>query len=364
MRKVLYLMATVILTACGTGENGYTITGTVEGSQDGDSVFLQKRENGQMMRIAATTIKDGSFSFSGKQDTAAVRYIIHSDIDDNTTGIDFFLENGNINIDLNTVAPSATGTPNNNTYQIVRDRITTLKADEAKAYDRLSDSSLSEAQRDSLKKQVEMLDNELSNTLIDGCRNNIDSEVGIYLLRQSYYYMDDDQLTEITDMIPERFFGDTGVANIKAFVGKKKATAVGQKYTDIQLQNPDGKDMRLSDYVGKSKLVLVDFWASWCGPCRNEMPTLVKAYAQYKDKGLQIIGVSLDRNAENWKNGISELNITWPQMSDLKYWDSAAADAYAVNSIPHTVLIDQNGIIVGRGLRGEALLERLKELDK
>ena len=364
MKKVLYLMAAAMLTACGTGGNGYTITGTVEGSQDGDSVFLQKIENRQSVRIAATTIKNGSFSFSGTQDTTAVRYITHFDIDDNTTGIDFFLENGNISIDLNTVAPSATGTPNNNAYQAVRDRIATLKTDVAKAYDRLSDSSLGEAQRDSLMTLVETLDNELSNALIEGCRNNIDSEAGIYLLKQSYYYMDDDQLTEITDMIPERFFGDSGVASIKAFVGKKKATAVGLKYTDLQLHDPDGKDVKLSDYVGKSKLVLVDFWASWCGPCRDEMPTLVKAYAQYKDKGFQIVGVSLDSKAESWKKGISDLGITWPQMSDLKHWDSAAADIYAVNSIPHTVLIDQDGTIVARGLRGEALLERLKELDK
>ncbi len=364
MKKVLYLMAAAMLTACGTGGNGYTITGTVEGSQDGDSVFLQKRENRQMVRIAATTIKDGSFSFSGTQDTTAVRYIMHYDIDNNDTGIDFFLENGNISIDLNAVSPSATGTPNNNAYQTVRDRIATLRAEEVKAYNSLSDSSLSEAQRDSLQKQVEALDNELSNALIDGCRNNINTEAGIYLLKQSYYYMDDDQLTEITDMIPERFLSDQSVASIKAFVGKKKATAVGQKFTDFQLQDPDGKDIKLSDYVGKSKLVLVDFWASWCGPCRQEMPTLVKAYAQYKDKGFQIVGVSLDRNAEDWKKGISELDITWPQMSDLKYWDSAAADMYAVNSIPHTVLIDRDGTIVARGLRGEALLEQLKELDK
>ncbi len=362
MRKVLYLMAAAMLTACGGG-NGYSIKGTVEGSQDGDSVFLQKRENRQMVRIAATTIKNGSFSFDGVQDSAVVRYIVYSDIDDNNNGIDFFLENGNISIDLNAVSPSAKGTPNNNAYQAVRDRLATLQADEAKVYDSLSGDSLSEAQRDSLEKQIEALDDELSNTLIDGCRNNIGNEAGIYMLKQSYYYMDDDQLEEITNLIPERFLSDPSVANIKAYVEKKKATAVGQKYADIQLKDPDGNDVKLSDYVGKSKLLLVDFWASWCGPCRQEMPTLVKAYEQYKGKGFQIVGISLDRNAEDWKQGISELGITWPQMSDLKYWDSAAADLYAVNSIPHTVLIDQDGTIVARGLRGDALLEKLTELD-
>ena len=104
-----------------------------------------------------------------------------------------------------------------------------------------------------------------------------------------------------------------------------KATAVGQKFTDFEMQTPEGKTVKLSDYVGKGKVVLVDFWASWCGPCRREMPNLVEAYAKYKNKNFEIVGVSLDQSADAWKEAIKKLNITWPQMSDLKYWNCEGA---------------------------------------
>ena len=107
-----------------------------------------------------------------------------------------------------------------------------------------------------------------------------------------------------------------------------------------------------------------DFWASWCGPCRREMPNLVEAYAKYKNKGFEIVGVSLDQSGEAWKEAIEKLNITWPQMSDLKYWNCEGAQLYAVSSIPHTVLIDGEGTIIARGLHGEELQEKLAEVIK
>ena len=109
---------------------------------------------------------------------------------------------------------------------------------------------------------------------------------------------------------------------------------------------------------------IIDFWASWCGPCRREMPNLVEAYAQYKNKGFEIVGVSLDQSGEAWKDAIQKLNITWPQMSDLKYWNCEGAQLYAVSSIPHTVLIDGEGTIIARGLHGEGLQEKLAEVLK
>lgn len=143
-----------------------------------------------------------------------------------------------------------------------------------------------------------------------------------------------------------------------------KATAVGQKFTDFEMQTPEGKTVKLSDYVGKGKVVLVDFWASWCGPCRREMPNLVEAYAKYKNKNFEIVGVSLDQSADAWKEAIKKLNITWPQISDLKYWNCEGAQLYAVSSIPHTVLIDGEGTILARGLHGDELQEKIAEAVK
>jgi thiol-disulfide isomerase/thioredoxin len=114
--------------------------------------------------------------------------------------------------------------------------------------------------------------------------------------------------------------------------------------------------------VGKSKYVLVDFWASWCGPCRAEMPYVVEAYQKYHDKGLEVIGVSFDNDKDAWVAAIGSLKMPWPQMSDLKGWESAAAGAYNIQSIPANVLIDEQGKIVAKNLRGEDLLDKMARL--
>lgn len=130
------------------------------------------------------------------------------------------------------------------------------------------------------------------------------------------------------------------------------------------MQTPAGETVSLSDFISKNKYTLIDFWASWCGPCRKEMPNVVEAYKAFKDKGFGIVGVSLDENADKWKDAITTLNITWPQMSDLQGWNNAGAKLYGVNSIPATVLVDQDGTIVARNLRGDAIKAKLDELLK
>ena len=153
-------------------------------------------------------------------------------------------------------------------------------------------------------------------------------------------------------------------ARKKEYVETIAKTSEGQKYTDFALDTPEGKEVKLSDYVSENKYTLVDFWASWCGPCRKEMPSVAAAYAKYKAKGFGVVGVSLDSNPESWKKGIADLKITWPQMSDLKGWQSEAARLYGVRSIPSTVLVAQDGTIVARDLRGEDIASKLAELLK
>ena len=134
------------------------------------------------------------------------------------------------------------------------------------------------------------------------------------------------------------------------------------QYIDFGMETPDGKPIKVSDFVGKNKYTLIDFWASWCGPCRAEMPTVVKAYDEFHEKGLEIVGVSLDSNKNDWVRAIGELQMTWPQMSDLKGWDSFGAQLYNVHAIPTNVLVDQKGRIVAENLRGEYLLQKLATL--
>ena len=132
-------------------------------------------------------------------------------------------------------------------------------------------------------------------------------------------------------------------------------TAEGSTITDFTQEAPDGTNVSLMDEVKKNKVTVIDFWASWCGPCRQEMPFMVQLYDKYQSKGFGIIGISLDNDKDAWQQATDALGVKWPQMSDLKGWENEIAQYFNVNSIPHTIVVDQKGTILRRGLRGEAL---------
>ncbi len=148
------------------------------------------------------------------------------------------------------------------------------------------------------------------------------------------------------------------VANLQRLQGVNE----GAMAPEINLATPEGPNLALSSLRGK--YVLIDFWASWCGPCRRENPNVVKTYAAYKDKGFEIYGVSLDQDREAWLKAIEKDQLVWKHVSDLKYWSSAGAQAYQVNSIPQTFLLDKEGRILAKGLRGAALDQYLAQLFK
>ncbi|GAB4201632.1 MAG: TlpA disulfide reductase family protein [Bacteroidia bacterium] len=142
-------------------------------------------------------------------------------------------------------------------------------------------------------------------------------------------------------------------------VAQQSALAPGTPCPEIALPDPNGKEIRLSSFKGK--VVLVDFWASWCKPCRAEMPNVVALYKKYKDKGFEILGVSLDKDKESWVEAIKNDGITWPQVSDLKFWNSEVVPIFNVEAIPYTILVDKNGLILAKGLRGQDLENKIKE---
>ncbi len=150
------------------------------------------------------------------------------------------------------------------------------------------------------------------------------------------------------------------VQQLQALLQTEKSLMIGALAPEIVLPNPAGDSLRLSDLRGK--IVLIDFWASWCGPCRRENPNVVRVYQQYKEQGFEILGVSLDRTQEAWVKAIEKDQLEWLHVSDLQYWQSIAAKTYAVSSIPATVLLDREGRIVAKGLRGPALEQKIAEL--
>ena len=150
-------------------------------------------------------------------------------------------------------------------------------------------------------------------------------------------------------------------AEQKAVEAKKNAY-VGKQFTDLEEADADGKMHKLSEYVGKGKWVLVDFWASWCGPCMQEMPNVVAAYEKYHAKGFDVVGLSFDNKKEPWLKAVADKNMPWTHLSDLKGWKTVASEVYGVNSIPDNLLIDPQGKIVARGLRAQGLQNKLKEI--
>ncbi len=180
----------------------------------------------------------------------------------------------------------------------------------------------------------------------------------VTMLRQknhgSYAYYAEQFIQEYRDELPEATF------ELHAHVQSVKDLQIGGEAPDFTQQTPEGESLSLSDLRGK--VVLLDFWASWCGPCRRENPNVVKVYEKYKDKGFEILGISLDRDRDRWLQAIKQDGLTWKHVSDLKYWSNAVAKQYNVRAIPHTILVDAEGKIIARNLRGAQLEQALAEM--
>ena len=175
--------------------------------------------------------------------------------------------------------------------------------------------------------------------------------------------LDKDNQLELKDSLAQalnkKYPGLFYIEDLVASMEKARATAVGVTAPEINLPNPDGEIVTLSSLKGN--VVLVDFWAQWCKPCRMENPNVVKAYNKYKDKGFTVYGVSLDRTKEKWVQAIEEDGLTWTHVSDLQYFNSVAAQTYGVASIPFSILLDRDGKIIAKNLRGKALEDALEE---
>ncbi len=191
--------------------------------------------------------------------------------------------------------------------------------------------------------------------------DNPSSYATVLALRNTFYMLDADQLDAALTRLDAPLHQMEEYTYMNGKLERMKAVAVGKKYTDFGLKTPEGELLKVSE-VHQGNVLLMDFWASWCGPCRQANPEVVEIYNEYHDQGFEILGVSLDRDSASWVKAIADDQLTWSHISDLKYWNSEGAELYGVASIPHTVLIDRDGTITAKNLHGDDLREAIESL--
>lgn len=198
--------------------------------------------------------------------------------------------------------------------------------------------------------------------LKDGIIANKDNLIPVYFI---FNYMEVLGTDFIDNFLKDyKYKDDVLLTNVYKMIEGEKRKAQGVAFMDFEQPDMDGNMHKLSEYAGKGNYVLVDFWASWCGPCRKEMPNLKKVYDRFHSKGFEIVGVSLDNNKKSWTDAVENMQMTWPQLSDLKAWKNSAAQLYYIKSIPATLLIGPDGKIVASNLRGQELEKKLEEIYK
>lgn len=216
---------------------------------------------------------------------------------------------------------------------------------------------------DSLEKEINALDEKIDVIKKNYINEHPASYVTPTVLTDISYNLKASEMESMLNSLDTTLNKVSSIADLKKKVVLMKAVEIGQKAPDFTLNDVNGNPVALSSkFDGKTKLLLVDFWASWCGPCRGENPNVVKVWKDYNKKGFDVFGVSLDQDGESWKKAIADDHLTWSHVSDLQYWNSAAAKLYAISAIPSNFLLDENGVIIAHNLRGEELYNKVKEI--
>jgi peroxiredoxin len=345
-------------TAAGKTDTAYDIIGKVSGLDTG-IIYISNR---QLEKKDSAVLDRGYFKFHGKADSAMFCVLVL-----NKQSKVFFLENGKIAILIkkdSVRSAMISGTKTQDEFNYFEDQLSKPLNDKMSALDKAYDSASSAKNAkavDSLEKVYNQLDMEQKALVTDFTKSHPGSIVSAFEIYSNFSYNPRvgqlDSLYKMLDSnIQVSYFG----REIQNTLVKEKLTAIGNPAPAFILNDVNGKPVALS--ASKGKYTLLDFWASWCGPCRQENPNVVKAFHRFQGKGFDIFGVSLDTDKSKWAAAIKKDGLDWTQVSDLKGWKTDVVSLYGIKGIPMNYLLDKNGIIVAKGLRGEDLDKKLQEL--
>jgi peroxiredoxin len=365
MKKVIFLLLTAtILWSCQSTD--YTIKGTVADAAafEGFNVYLQETTDDGLQTLETAVIHNGTFTFKGTANVDVLHFITIGETDP-VLRVPVLLEAGTIHVAFGERV-SVTGTRINTLANELREevqglssraRVIDMQMREKHAAGTLTEELTAKARAESteITERIQSLNYRFA-------RNNIGNPMGKFVLRTSISRFTPEQQEELLALADDEFRAEPNIAQLIRRLESARNVAIGKRFIDFTMQDPEGNSVSLSDFAGQGNYVLLSFWATWCAPCIAIIPHLREVYAQYKDRGFNIVGVSLDRDHQAWISGLERWDIPWTQMSDMKAWESPVVALYAFTGIPHSLLLDREGTIIARNLRGEALDKKLAEL--
>ncbi len=327
-------------------------------------LYLSLRASGEWQTIDSSRIQPGEpVQFTGRIEAPEVLYLR---LENAGKPVAFFAENSNIVILPDFDEPEntmITGSDIHDEYIAYQNLFEDLEVKKNEAY-----QTYMAARNAGNEEKMKVIANRFDEFAAEEMKRNKQyitenrgSWVSPYVLRSKMYHsMSLEELKTAVNNLDRKVENSVYVKELKEHIAVKEKVAVGNKFMDFELPTPDGQKLALSEITGEH-YILIDFWASWCGPCRRENPNVVALYEDFKDKGLDILGVSFDRDEKSWKQAIKDDQLHWYHVSDLKGWNSKAGEIYGVKSIPHTILLDPDGTIIAKNLSMEELRQKLEE---